>query len=122
METMDLETDVCRSRDLSLHLVPYKLKVQRIVMSAMMIVMTTIPSLIRRLCTCVQNSQALPHNTPGLIFINGTFATGPESKNIVDANSSRKPKFDSIVHFLENRCFFFMIYSNKCDDNDNGKY
>ena len=31
METMDLETDVCRSRDLSLHLVPYKLKVQRIV-------------------------------------------------------------------------------------------
>ena len=27
MEMMDLETDVCRSRDLSLHLVPYKLKV-----------------------------------------------------------------------------------------------
>ena len=114
METMDLETDVCRSRDLSLHLVPYKLKVQRIVMLAlMMIVMTTIPSLIRRLCTCVQNSQASPHNTLGLIFINGTFATGPESKKIVDPNSSRKPKFDSIVHFLENRCLFFMIYSNK---------
>ena len=61
METMDLESDVCRSRELSLHLVPYKLKFD--------------PEALH-MCTKLSGSAA---------------------------QYTRKPKFDSIVHFLENQ-------------------
>ena len=76
METMDLETDVCRSRDLSLHLVPYKLKVLTLLMLILLIMimlilmlMTLVPSLTQRLCTCAPNYQGWQRSTPSIRFV-----------------------------------------------------